>query len=210
MFSKDKYIQKGPAVSFQDLPEQVCRIIFRNLSAKDLYFKLSKLNQVFKKNVDFYLRPQGVFAIIRGQRMPMKLVHTFVRDGKYLEIVSSTAGCFPNGEQSEHWRAEMEHAYRMNNLNLCPFMPSLNDGIGIPCLMDIHLLIKMIENNNHQSSYTRYSAIDMYGFDPGRCKWKISETYYAHLTDDVIDCCPINDAVILCCTREGLPTFKIV
>ena len=208
MFSEDRYIQKGPVVSFQDLPEQVSRIIFRYLSVHDLYFKLSKLNQVVKKNIDFYLRPQGVFAIIRGQRMPMKLVYTFMRDGKYLESVSSTAGCFPNGEQSEDWRTEMEHAYRMSELNLCPFIPSLNDGIGVPCLMGIHLLIKIIESDHHQSSYTRYSAIDMYGFDAGRCKWKISETYYAHLTDDVIDCCPINDAVILVLHKGRIADFQ--
>ena len=208
MFSKDRYIQKGPAVSFQDLPEQVSRIIFRYLSVHDLYFKLSKLNQVVKKNIDFYLRPQGVFAIIRGQRMPMKLVYTFMRDGKYLESVSSTAGCFPNGEQSEHWRTERDYAYRMSELNLCPFIPSLNDGLGVPCLMDIHFLIKMIESNNHQSSYTRYSEIDLYGFDARRCKWKISETYYAHLTDDVIDCCPINDTVILVLQKGSMADFE--
>ena len=96
----------------------------------------------------------------------------------------------------------------MSELNLCPFTPSLNDGIGVPCLMDIHFLIKMIENNNHQSSYTRYSAIDMYGFDAERCKWMISETHYAHLTDDVIDCCPINDAVILVLQKGSMADFE--
>ena len=75
-------------------------------------------------------------------------------------------------------------------------------------LVHIHLLIKIIESNNHQSSYTRYSAIDMYGFDPGRCKWNISETYYADLTDDVIDCCPINDAVILVLHKGRIADFQ--
>ena len=80
-----------------DLPEHVLRVIFEYIETKELHFSLRNVNKTFRKQIDDYILPLGLFAFnqIAYENLPTKLLYVFKRGTKYVKTIASIDGCFP-------------------------------------------------------------------------------------------------------------------
>ena len=178
--------------NLSDLPEHVLRVIFEYIETKELHFSLRNVNKTFRKQIDGYILPLGLFAFnqIAYESVPTKLLYVFKRGTKYVKTISSIDGCFPFVENLSVSRIGL------NQLQLYSFSPPTAEP-DMKYFIGIHSVIQQGPSIVSSACNLTITLASLYGFNLTKYKWKPLKRNCVGYAYGMEEYCPIGNSAVI-------------
>ena len=175
-----------------DLPEHVLRVIFEYIETKELHFSLRNVNKSFRKQIDGYILPLGLFAFnqIAYENVPTKLLYIFKRGSKYFKTIAPVDGCFPFVENLS------VGGIGSNQLQLYSFSPPTTEP-DVKYFIGIHSIIQREPAIASSACSPTITLANLYAFDLTKYKWRTLKTNCVGYAYGMEEYCPIGNAAVI-------------